>query len=89
MYDIIGRMKENRLPDTGTSEQDLASKSCNFFVDKITNIRDRLKDYSSFVIEKERKPGMLEFNQVSDSYVEKVIGDRKVTTCRTDPIPSK
>ena len=30
MYDIIGRRKDNRLPDDGTSEQDLASKFCNF-----------------------------------------------------------
>ena len=56
MYDIIASIKENRLPDVGTSEQDLASKFCNFFVNKITNIRDRLKDYSSFVLGKEREP---------------------------------
>ena len=43
MYDIIGRVKEDVLPDYGTSEQDLASKFCNFFVNKITNITDRLK----------------------------------------------
>ena len=55
MYDIIGRVKENVLPDSGTSEQDLASKFCNFFVDKITNIRDRLKDNSRFVVQKERE----------------------------------
>ena len=89
MYDIIGRVKENVLPDSGSSEQDLASKFCNFFVDKITNIRDRLKDNSSFVVQKEREPGMLEFNQVSESYVQKIIGESKATNYRTDPIPSK
>ena len=67
MYDIIGRVKVNVLPDSGTPEQDLASKFCNFFIDKITNIRDRLKDNSRFVVQKEREPGMLEFNQVSES----------------------
>ena len=89
MYDIIGRVKENVLPDAGTSEQDLASKFCNLFVDKITNIRDRLRYNSRFVVEKEREPGMLEFNQVSESYVQKIIGESKATNCRTDPIPSK
>ena len=64
MYGIIGRVKGNVPPDSGTSEQDLASKFCNFFVDKITNIRDRLKDNSKFVVQKEREPGMLKFNQV-------------------------
>ena len=75
--------------DAGTSEKDLASKFCNFFVDKITNIRDRLRDDSRFVVEKEREPGMLEFNQVSESYVQKIIGESKATNCKTDPIPSK
>ena len=32
---------------------------------------------------------MLEFNQVSESYVQKIIGESKATNCRTDPIPSK
>ena len=65
MYDIISRVKENVLLDSETSEQDLASKFCNVFMDKITNIRDRLKDNSRFVVQKEREPGMLEFKQVT------------------------
>ena len=89
MYDIIGRVKENVLPDSGTSEQDRASKFCNFFVDKITNIRERCKDNSRFLVQKEREPGMLEFNQVSESCVLKIIGESKATNCRKDPIPSK
>ena len=32
---------------------------------------------------------MLEFNQVSNSYVERLIGESKVTKCRTDPITFK
>ena len=32
---------------------------------------------------------MLEFNQVSESYVLKIIGEIKATNCRIDPIPSK
>ena len=35
MFDIIGRVKENVLPDSGISEQDLVSIFCNFFVDEI------------------------------------------------------
>ena len=58
MYDIIGKVKENVLPDSRTSEQDLASKFCNFFLDKIATIRDKLKDNSRFVVQKEREPGM-------------------------------
>ena len=89
MYDIKGRVKENVLPVSGISEQDLLRKLCNFFVDKITSIRDRLKDNSRFVVQKERELGMLEFNQVSESYVQRIIGESKATNCRTDPIPSK
>ena len=54
MYDIIGRIKENGIPDAETSQKDLASKFCNFFLDKITKIRERLRDNSRFVVEKER-----------------------------------
>ena len=32
---------------------------------------------------------MLEFNQVSESYVQKIIGESEATNCRTDSIPSK
>ena len=32
---------------------------------------------------------MLEFNQVSESYVQKIIGKSKATNCSTGPIPSK
>ena len=88
MYDTIGSVKENGLPEAGTSEQDLASKFCNFFVDKITNIKDRLRDNSRFV-EKEREQGMLEFNHVSESYVQKITGESKATYCRKDPISPK
>ena len=77
------------LPDAGTSEQDLASKFCNFFVDKITNSRDSLRDEGRFVVEKESEPGMLKFNQVSESCVQKIIGESKTTNYITDPTPSK
>ena len=71
MCDIIGRVKENVLPYCGTLERDLASKFCSFFVDKITNIRDRLKDNNRFDVQKEREPGMLVFKQVSESYMQR------------------
>ena len=58
-------------------------------MDKITNIRDRLMENSRLVVQKEREPGMLEFNQVSESHVQKLIQESKATNCRTDPIPSK
>ena len=32
---------------------------------------------------------MLEFNQVSESYVQKIVGECKAANCRPDPIPSK
>ena len=89
MYDIIGRVKRNVLPDLEASEQDLACKFCNFLVDKITNIRERLKDNFRFVVQKEGEPEMLEFNQVSESYVQKIIGESMATNCTADPMPFK
>ena len=52
MYNIIDRVKVHGLLDAGTSEQDLASKFCNFFVYKIIIIRHRLKEYSIFFLKK-------------------------------------
>ena len=66
MYDIIGRVIENVLPDAGT-----------FIVNKITSIGDSLRDNSRFVVEKEREPGMLGFSQISKSYVQKIIGEKQ------------
>ena len=89
MYDIIGRIKENWLQEAQTSEQDLTNKLCNIFVDKIANNREKLRDNRRFVLEKEREPGILEFNQVSVSYVQKIIEENKAINCRTDPIIKK
>ena len=66
MYDIIGKVKENSLPGDVISEENLARKFCNFFVDKITNIRNMLKDYVSFVLDCGEEPGIIEFNQVQN-----------------------
>ena len=87
MYDIIDRVTENVLSDSRILEQYLASKFCNFFVDKINNIGDRLKDNNRFGLQKEREPGVLEFRQVSESYVQKIIGEtRSHTVEQTNPI---
>ena len=43
-----------------------------------------LKDYGSFVLDKEKEPEMTKFNQVSESYA----GKSKATNCWTDPISS-
>ena len=73
MYGIIGKVKENSLPEDGNSEQKLASTFCHFIVDKITNNRNMLKDYNSLDLNKEKEPGMTEF--VSESYVGMIIGE--------------
>ena len=48
-----------------------------------------LMDYSNFVLHKEKESEMTEFSQVSESCVEKIIGETKAITCQTDPIPPK
>ena len=89
MYDIMCRVNENVLPDAGTSEQDLASKFCNLFVDKITNIRDRFCNNRRFVVEKEGEPGMKNSMRYQSLTCKRLIGESEATICRTDPIPSK
>ena len=78
--DIIGKVKVYSPPGDRISEQNLDSKFCNFFVHKITNISNILKDCSSLVLDEEKEPRMIELSQVSKSYVEKMIGESKATT---------
>ena len=48
-----------------------------------------LWDYGTFVLGREKEPGWIELNQVSELYVEKMIGEIKATNCLADPILSK
>ena len=89
MYDIIGRVKENVLPDSGTSEQDLASKFCNFCVDKIANIIGILKDDSRFVVQKRKRTGNARIQAGSRVLCSKDNRGSKALNCRTDPISTK
>ena len=89
MYKIIGKVKENSLPDHGTSEENLPSKFCNIFVDNITYIRNMFMDCSTFVLDRNKETGIKEFNQLSELYVGNIIGDSKATSCWTDSIPSQ
>ena len=57
MHGIIGKVKEDSLCNDGISEQKLASKFYNFFVNKITNIRNMLTDSSYFVLDRVKKAG--------------------------------
>ena len=57
-----------------------SSKQILLFLCGQGNIRDRLRDTSRFVIEKEREPGMLKFKQVSESNVQRIIGKARPQT---------
>ena len=48
-----------------------------------------LNAYNSFVLDSEKEQGMIEFNEVSESYVGKTIEESKPTSCQTDPILPK
>ena len=58
MHDIISKVKENSLPNGRMSEKNLESKFCNFFVDKITYIRNMPKNCNSFVLDRKKELGM-------------------------------
>ena len=81
MEDIVSKVKDNSPLEDGISEQNLATKFFNFFADKITNISNILKDYSSFVLDKEKETGMTDFSLVSQSHVDKIIAESKATKC--------
>ena len=88
MYEMMGKVKENILSDDEIFSTDYNKLILQFLCRQDPNIRNMHKEYGSFGLGK-KEPGMTEFSQVSESYLEKVIGESMAINCLTDTIPSK
>ena len=89
MHNIIWKVQDNSLHDDWRSEENLGSKFYNFFLDKITKIRNILKDHCGFGFGRKGGPGRIEFNYVSDYSEEKIIGKGEATSYQPDSISFK
>ena len=88
MNSMCGTVKQNPLPPS-TSEQSQAESFADFFLQKIVNIRESLKDYAPYCPSGECVGRLSQFHPVTEEDVRKVIASLPTKTCETDEIPTK
>ena len=84
---LTGKSKQIILP-TGSSDNTLAHNFCNFFLNKITKIRNDLDQFDSFIPPKISTSNFATFSPISQDSVAKLITSSKAATCDSDPIPT-
>ena len=85
---ITGRVKDNPLPPRKANTE-LANSFGDFFIKKITNIRDNLKHIPNYVPPSRDVPVLEHFHKMSCDDVQKVISSMASKTCEMDVIPTK
>ena len=84
---LMGKVKSNNLPDA-SDDTALATKFADYFIEKITKIRDELLPVPNYSPSKGVSSRFSNFAEISQEKVTKIVKSSKPTTCRTDPIPS-
>ena len=85
---MCGTAKHNPLPQA-TSELALADDFANYFLHKIVNIRNSLKDYAKYCPFGECQGNLSRFQPVTEDEVRKTILTLSTKTCELDEIPTK
>ena len=70
------------------SEEDLAEDFAQFFLDKITKIREVLKDKPVYMPTPNDAPKLQRFTLLKEEDVHKVVMSLKTKSCELDPIPT-
>ena len=85
---ITGNVKSNPLPDS-VSDQDLAERFADFFMEKIRQIQDELDNFPMY--NSTRLAGQKlfrEFSAMIEDEVEKLVKGLATKNCELDPIPT-
>jgi exonuclease III len=80
--------KSNPLPES-TDDKGLANEFNEFFQQKVAKIKSQLDGFPRFTPNEEPVSQLHTFSSLSVKEVKKILGSTKVTSCRTDPIPTK
>ena len=88
MSNITGVHKDNPLPDS-ESNQDLADKFADYFMEKINKTRDALKDKPLYQPTCRNALELNIFNPVAEDEVTKSIKKLATKSCELDSIPTK
>ena len=70
------------------SEEDLAEDFAQFFLDKITKIREALRDKPVYMPTPNNPPKLQRFALLKEEDVHKVVMSLKTKSCELDPIPT-
>ena len=84
---LMGKVKTNILPDS-SDDSALATEFADFFIEKITKIRDELRHVPRYTPSEGVTSKFSCFTELSQEQTSKLIKSSKPTTCNTDPIPS-
>ena len=85
---MCGTAKQNPLPEA-TSEQAQADSFADYFLQKIVNIRESLKEYACYCPSGECEGQLSIFQPVTEDDVRKIIASLSTKTCELDEIPTK
>ena len=84
---ITGKVKENPMPQE-RSDQELAEEFADYFIHKITNIRDSLRSIPKYVPTGQVTCELNQFKPVSEDQVKKIIFSLPTKSCELDAIPT-
>ena len=87
---LTGTSKENPLPTTYDSDEEMANAFAEYFMDKIKGIQDYLEHHPIYQPTNlgSTNNRLTKFNEVSEEYVKITISKMATKSCKLDPLPT-
>ena len=87
MKNLTAKQQPVQWPEH-TSDENLVEDFANFFLEKITKIRESLKDKPIYTPTSTDTPKLQEFKALEEKDVHRVIMSLRTKTCELDPVPT-
>ena len=87
MKNLTAKQQPIKWPEH-TSDENLVEDFANFFLEKITKIREALKDKPTYSPAPTDTPKLQEFKALEEKDVHRVIMSLRTKTCELDPVPT-
>ena len=87
MKNLTAKQQPVQWPEH-TSDENLVEDFANFFLEKITKIRESLKDKPIYTPTSTDTPKLQEFKALEEKEVHRVIMSLRTKTCELDPVPT-
>ena len=86
--ELVGSKSENPMPPNRT-DKELSEDFADFFMNKITKIRDSLNDHPCYTpCESEDIPALENFKELSEEEVKTIIKSMATKSCESDSLPT-